>query len=250
MDEAAVPVVGADAEAIAGRAREAGVDTAAATVAAAASSEGNTVVAVGEEALVSLARHRPEIPVLPVEAGPGIGSVPRDQLGDALEGLAAGGERTVGRDLLTVRTPTAETTALFDATLAAGPASISEYTVRSAVDGERTVVERVRADGMVVATPAGSVGYARAAGGPLVGPGTGVAVVVPLGPYAVERDQWVLAPPLDLTIERDEGGVALFADGREVGPIEPDDTVEITAGGRLSVAVVPEADIPVPTHKT
>jgi len=103
---------------------------------------------------------------------------------------------------------------------------------------------------MVVATPAGSVGYARAAGGPVVGPGAGVAVVVPVGPYAVGRDRWVLAPPLGVTIERDEGAVTLFVDGREVSPVEPDDTVEVTAGGRLPVAVVPEADAPVPTHKT
>lgn len=246
----AVAVVGPEAEAVAGRVREAGLEAAAATPATAADGDGVAVVTVGQAALVAVARLRPERPVLPVEGGAGVGSVPRDRLGGAVEALAAEEFRIGRRELFSARTPDRETPVLFDATLAADPASISEYTVRGVLDAEEAVLERVRADGVVVATPAGSVGYARSAGGPLAAPGTGVAVVVPIGPYAVERDRWVLAPPVGLAVERDEGAVSLFADGREVGPVGPGDPVEVTGGDSLRVAVVPGADPPVPTHKT
>jgi NAD+ kinase len=52
-----------------------------------------------------------------------------------------------------------------------------------AIDGHR--VMRTRADGVVVATATGSTAYALSAGGPLVAPGFGGMVVVPVAPHTL-----------------------------------------------------------------
>ncbi len=52
-----------------------------------------------------------------------------------------------------------------------------------AVNG--TVMNRVRCDGMVVATPTGSTAYAMSAGGPIISPRVQCAVVVPVAPHTL-----------------------------------------------------------------
>jgi len=55
------------------------------------------------------------------------------------------------------------------------------------------LVESVRADGLVVATPTGSTAYSMSAGGPLVEPSVGSRLVVPLAPFRMSVAPWVLA---------------------------------------------------------
>jgi NAD+ kinase len=109
--------------------------------------------------------------------------------------------------------------------MTSAPAKISEYAVH--LDGER--VEQVRADGIVVATPVGSDGYARSAGGPVVGAGAGLSIV-PVAPFATLSSPWVLSPPLTLTVERDEGDVSLFLDGDYVADVTTDVRVGVERG--------------------
>ncbi len=52
-----------------------------------------------------------------------------------------------------------------------------------AIDGR--VVSKLRADGIVVATATGSTAYALSAGGPIVSPGFGGMVVVPVAPHTL-----------------------------------------------------------------
>lgn len=49
------------------------------------------------------------------------------------------------------------------------------------VDGEE--LERLRADGVVFATPTGSTAYAMSAGGPIVDPKVDAAIIVPIAPF-------------------------------------------------------------------
>lgn len=206
--------------------------------AATVATDSDAVVAVGEPAVLAVARTAPDAPVLPIAAGRGVRSVTHDAVAGAVAALVDGEFATETHPVVEARVADRTSArALQDVMLAsAEPAQISEYTVRA--DGER--VARFRADGVVVATPAGSPGYARATGGPVVPPETGVATVVPVSPFSTDIDHWVL-PMADLTlaVERDETAVQLVADDRVVGPVDRDDPVRIVPTTRVEFAVVP-----------
>jgi NAD+ kinase len=138
--------------------------------------------------------------------------------------------------VLSVSPPLGEARALFDLTLVSEePARISEFTVRSGTD----TVDCFRADGVVVATPAGSGDYARAAGGPVVGRGTGVVAVVPISPFATDTDHWVLdAASVVLRVERDDNPVELLVDGRSEGRVVPGEGLRIAPESELTLAAV------------
>jgi NAD+ kinase len=196
------------------------------------------VVAVGEPALLAVARAGPRGPVLPVGAGPGVGSAPGDGGPAAVERLLAGEFDREDHPILEVRVADrTRARVLMDAMLVtASPGEISEY----AAHADGTLLSRFRADGVVVATPAGSAGYARRAGGPVVQPGAGVATVVPVGPFATDASHWVVASStLSLSVERDETPVSLLADDRVVGSVHPQERVRLVSGEPITVAVVP-----------
>jgi NAD+ kinase len=195
----------------------------------------DALVAVGEAALAALAAAPPAVPVLPVLEDGGHHAASVDDLAAALGALLADEHRTVAHPVLSARVGDASANALLDVTLMTSePARISEYAVHAADEP----IDAVRADGVVVATPVGSTGYARDAGGPLLGPGTGVCVV-PVAPFATRSDSWVVAPPVRLSVERDDGPVALYADGREVRPLGHGDAVAVDVAARVELVHVP-----------
>ena len=235
-DRPVVGVVGPEAEAAVRAVRAAGGDPDPG-MATAVVGDCEYVVAVGEPALLAVARARPEVPVLPVGAGRGVQSVPRQAVAAGVEALLAGEFDRETHPLVGVRVADrTRATVLCDALAAsAEPAKISEYAVHAG--GER--LAQFRADGVVVATPAGSSGYAGAAGGPTVAPGTGVAVVVPVASFATDDDHWVVdLGEVRVTVERDETAVQLVADDRAVGPVDTTDAVCLSPVGSVSVAVV------------
>ena len=198
--------------------------------------DADALVVVGDAALVSLAERPPSAPVLPVSAGDGHHSVARSRVRDALAAVDDATTRVVEGSLLDVFLDGSRVgRAAADATLmTSAPAKISEYAVFA--DGDP--VEQVRADGVVVATPLGSGGYARSAGGPVVGHGAGLSVV-PVAPFATLSDSWVLSPPLTLTVERDEGDVSLYLDDRYAADVTTDATVDVERGPSVSFLRVP-----------
>lgn len=199
------------------------------------------VVAVGESALVTAARRDSPPPVLPVDAGPGVASVPLASLPDAVETvLAGGGDRTERTRFAVARRDETPVRAVFDATLVTTePARISEFRLESGPEH----VSQFRADGVVVATPAGTHGYAAAADGPLLAPGTGVAAVVPLAPFVTDRQQWVLpADALSLTVARDEGAVSVYADADHLGTVSPGTPVTVAADGTVELLTTPATE--------
>lgn len=194
------------------------------------------VVAVGERAVCTAARTCPAAPVLAVDAGRGFRSVPLADLEVAVERLFADGWDVLSHPVVEVAD---DARAVMDAMLVTeAPARISEYEVR--VGGDH--VATFRADGVVVALPAGSGGYGRAAGGPLVAPETDVVAVVPVAPFATDAAHWVL--PLDdisLTVVRDEAAVELLVDDRRAGGVEPGTPLTLSRVGTAQTAVVPES---------
>src|SRR5699024_275254 len=159
-------------------------DRTAMTERATAAAETDLVVALGEGALSGLVAAGISTPVFPVRTANEDSESVSAALDRCLDDSGDAAERSVVR----VEPPAGATDALLDVSLtAATPGMISEFTVdtgeSASVDAEERIV-RVRADGVVVATPAGSRGYARAAGGPVVAAGSGVVTVVPIAPFA------------------------------------------------------------------
>lgn len=202
------------------------------------------VLAVGEPAVQSLASDPPERPVLPVAAdgdrhdllSAGIHSVLKADLQDALEALFAGEYRVRSHPILTVTLDgePADRAVLDVTVVTSEPARISEYEIT----GAGGWVDTVRADGVVVATPVGSAGYARAAGGPVLAHGTGLSVV-PIAPFATRTDTWVLQPPVTVTVTREEEDISLYADAREVGRLGPSNSVRLERRDDLNLLCVP-----------
>ncbi|GGJ15114.1 hypothetical protein GCM10008995_26160 [Halobellus salinus] len=188
--------------------------------------------AVGESSLLAVARLCPETPIAPVAAGVGRYEVPESAVGAVANAAVRDDLRTVGHPLLDVAVggdPAG--TAVTDVTLlTAAPARISEFGIRSTDGWDETV----RADGVVVATPLGSTGYARDAGGPVLAPGTGL-VAVPVSAYAMHVRPWVLRPPVSLSVERDEAEVTVRLDDEVTRSVPPEAAVDIEAGSTLSL---------------
>lgn len=215
-----------------------------------------TVLVTGDDAsLAAVARAGVDTPVLPVGPVTGIESVDRDRLPDALEVALDGRVVRRAQPILDVALETRpererqseahdasdHERALFDVTLVTDePARISEYGVHS----QDATVATFRADGVVVATPAGSHGYASAVGAPTLSAAVDAIAVAPIGPFVTQTRRWVLPDDgLALTVERDEGDVTLVVDGRPVGSVTVDSRVTVTATGALPTLVVPDEQL-------
>lgn len=198
--------------------------------------DADVLATVGDAALVSLAADPPACPVLPVTAGEDYHSVARSQVRAAVASVAADDYRLVDGALLDVSVDGSMVgRAVADVTLmTSAPAKISEYGIHT--DGE--CIDQIRADGVVAATPVGSTGYARNAGGPVVGVGAGLSVV-PVAPFSTLSDSWVLSPTLSVTVERDEGDVSLYLDGEYSTGVTTETPVRIDRGRSISFVRVP-----------
>jgi NAD+ kinase len=94
-----------------------------------------------------------------------------------------------------------------------------------ALDGEEA--GRVRCDGLVVATPAGSTGYNLANGGPVMAWGVEGYVVSFIAPHSMSARALVVAPDDRLTIyNRSREPLDVAVDGRPAGEIPPAGQIE------------------------
>jgi NAD+ kinase len=200
----------------------------------------DVVVTVGESATLAVARELPEMPIVPVDAGRGLRSIPADRAGAAAGPIVAGEWTVESHPLVRVESD-GETLAraLLDVTLVTAEAArISEFSVTD----RETRVGQFRADGVVVATPAGTPGYARRVGTPIIAAETCVLAVAPIAPFATNPDHWLVADDeLTLTVERDEADVELFADDRSVGSVGCQQSVTLTTDRSVRVAVLPQS---------
>jgi NAD+ kinase len=93
------------------------------------------------------------------------------------------------------------------------------------IDGE--LVGKVRCDGLVVATPAGSTGYNLANGGPVMAWGVAGYVVSFIAPHSLTARSLVAAPADRLTIRnRSIEALDVAVDGRPAGEIEPGGAID------------------------
>jgi NAD+ kinase len=92
------------------------------------------------------------------------------------------------------------------------------------IDGE--VVDQYRGDGLIVATPTGSTGYAMAAGGPILHPGLEGIVVNPICPMSLSSRAVVVPPRAQLSLwplGESSRRVKLWQDGVQATTLEPGD---------------------------
>ncbi|WP_136686844.1 NAD(+)/NADH kinase [Halorhabdus amylolytica] len=207
--------------------------------------DATVVLAVGEAAVLDLARQGCSTPVMPVAVQGGLEAVPSDALQTALQRLDDGAATVRERPILAVhREGERVETALLDVMLVTSePAHISEY----AVSTPKEAISTFRADGVVVATPAGSNGYARRIGGPVLSPDLRGLSVVPVGAFKTERNHWVVSlpadgPALSMTVQREDAPVSLLVDGRDAGGVPAGDRLVVDADGHLPLVVVPESE--------
>lgn len=190
----------------------------------------DAIVAVGERAVIDLAAESVACPILPVRAGPGLGSVDLETAASSLARLADDRFSRRSRPVVAVSSGDERVgQAVYDAMLVTSePARISEFSIAATAP-----IEDFRADGVVVATPAGSHGYARTAGGPVVDVGSEVVTVVPVAAFTTRPGRWVLDPPITIHIERNEGEISLLLDDQVRRAVPNERPVEVSFSAAL-----------------
>lgn len=207
--------------------------------------EAEAYVAIGEGAFLALARTEPETPILPVAVGSGIGGVERGDLDAAIDSICAGTHETTELQTLSVQAEGEEYRAAMDVmAVTAEAAKISEYEVSTPGAGAERILDTVRADGLLAATPAGTPGYGTAAGGPILDPDLRGVSVIPVGPFRVEQHQWVIQPPVTVRVLREEVPVSLLIDDQEAGQIGQGTSVRISWGKPIQLIRTPESRHP------
>ena len=96
-------------------------------------------------------------------------------------------------------------------------------------------VMRVRADGLIVATPTGSTAYNLAAGGPIVQPVVDAVVLTPIAPHMLTNRPLVVAGASAITVEPDMNGndeVFVTFDGQSGHALQEGDRVTIERASR------------------
>jgi NAD+ kinase len=91
------------------------------------------------------------------------------------------------------------------------------------------LLDSMRADGVVFATPTGSTAYAMSAGGPIISPRVNAIVVVPVAPFKLSSRPWVIPSDSEITIRlsapKKEAVIAI--DGQKSYRIKSDDVVKL-----------------------
>jgi NAD+ kinase len=197
------------------------------------------VVAVGEAGLI--AARDATVPVLPVDVS-GVPAVDREGAAAALSAVREGsGGASIAIPRLAVEHAGVRVgSAVFDVTLLTdAPARISAFRIAAAGP-----LADIRADGVVVATPAGSHGYARDAGGVAVAPETDALAVVPVAPFATATDRWIVpVTPVVVDVVRD-CPATLVLDDAVAGTVATGESVRIRPDGTLDLLVPPSSRSP------
>lgn len=112
---------------------------------------------------------------------------------------------------------------------------VAANTVEVVIDYGKFTVGRIRADGIIVATPTGSTAYSLSAGGPIVAPGVGAFVITPICAHNLASRSFVLGTK-DIVriapVERNDNVASISVDGMMVGQIDHADAVIIRAAER------------------
>lgn len=103
-------------------------------------------------------------------------------------------------------------------------------------------VFRLRADGLVLATPAGSTAYALSAGGPIVHPEVDAISVAPICPHILSNRPIVVPADdvIELTLIESPKMAALNLDGQEHMELQAGDRIMISKSGGITLLYLPD----------
>jgi NAD+ kinase len=181
-----------------------------------------------------IAQSGSDVPILGVNFG-SLGfltEITLPELYDALEATLAGQALIEPRAMLSARTmrddlPFAEHVVLNDIVVTKG--ALSRIIEMSVAVGD-VAVTRVRADGLIIASPTGSTAYNLAAGGPIVHPGVDAMLLTPIAPHTLTNRPVVIAGSLEVHVRpimdaQDE--VFVTFDGQSGFPLRANDLVSV-----------------------
>jgi len=160
-----------------------------------------------------------------------------DELYDSLESVLDGEAKIDERMML--RACTLREGGIFADRLVVNDVVITKAALSRIIDltvaiGDQLVM-RVRADGLIVATPTGSSAYNLAAGGPIVHPAVDALLLTPIAPHMLTNRPVVLPGTSEVRVEPVMNGgeeVYVTFDGQSGHPLQADDVIEITRAER------------------
>lgn len=110
--------------------------------------------------------------------------------------------------------------------ITASPAKMIDFDVMV----NDSLMERLRADGVIIATSTGSTAYAMSAGGPIVDPRVDAIVLVPVAPFKLSSRPWVIPGDsiVELRLKLPEKDALVVVDGTNVATITKKDMIVIS----------------------
>lgn len=102
--------------------------------------------------------------------------------------------------------------------------------ISTAVYFDKSYVNHIKADGLIISTPTGSTAYNLAAGGPLLHPETKAMVLTPVAPHSLTTRPLIFPDDKKIVIKVDQQTASsnLIIDGQKVLELSQDDEVTIT----------------------
>jgi NAD+ kinase len=97
------------------------------------------------------------------------------------------------------------------------------------------LVTRIRADGLIIATPTGSTAYNLSAGGPIVQPNVDAMIITPIAPHTLTNRPIVIPASSTIRVQpamdaRDE--IVFTLDGQSTFPIHSGDEITVTRAAK------------------
>jgi NAD+ kinase len=102
--------------------------------------------------------------------------------------------------------------------------------ISTAVYFDKSYVNHIKADGVIISTPTGSTAYNLAAGGPLLHPETRALVLTPVAPHSLTTRPLIFPDDkkMVLKVEQQTASAHLIIDGQKVLELSQDDEVTIS----------------------
>jgi NAD+ kinase len=200
------------------------------------------VVLGGDGTLIGMAdriaRAGSDVPILGVNFG-SLGfltEITLPELYDALEATLDGRAAIEARTMLAARTsrddaPFADHIVLNDIVITKG--ALSRIIEISVSVGDLPVT-RVRADGLIIASPTGSTAYNLAAGGPIVHPAVDAILLTPIAPHTLMNRPVVIPASSEVHVRPIMEGNEVYAtfDGQSGFPLQAGDLVSVRRAPR------------------